>query len=265
MQKERRQEGQENVNMSVELLSRDESKAQFMVEDVHFSVVNALRRAIITNVKTIAIDDVVIYNNTSTMYDEILAHRLGLIPIKTIPELEKSKKEVIFTLNEIGPKTVHSGNLTSSDPDIVPVYDSMVIVSLKLGESIELEAKAKFGDGNEHAKFTPAHVFYHFYPKIDIIKENIRNASKIAEKCPVDILQAEGERLSVKKGQLSRCILCGACEDFAGKDIISISSDNKKIVFEMESWGQLQLKQIIDEALDSLQEETEAVREKTIK
>ncbi|MCW1293928.1 MAG: DNA-directed RNA polymerase subunit D [Candidatus Parvarchaeota archaeon] len=251
--------------MAVEVISKGENRAQFLITDTHFSVVNALRRAIITGVKTIAIDDVIIYNNTSTMYDEILAHRLGLIPIKTIPELERSKKEVVFTLKEIGPKIVHSGDLKSSDPDIVPVYDDMVIVPLKLGESIDLEAKTKFGDGNEHTKFTPAHVFYHFYPKIDITKENVKNASQIAEKCPVNILEAEDGKLSVKKGQLSRCILCGACEDFAGKDIIRVSSDNKKIVFEIESWGQLSLKQIVDEALDLLMEEAEAVKESIIK
>ncbi len=251
--------------MPVETLSKDEKKAQFLVTDSHFSILNALRRAIITNVKTMAIDDVTIYSNTSSMYDEILAHRLGLMPLKTFPELEKSKKEVVFSLKEIGPKVVHSGDLKSSDPDIVPVYDNMVIVSLKLGETIELEAKAKFGDGSEHTKFTPAHVFYHFYPKIDIIKENVKNAAQIAAKCPVNILEAEGGKLSVKKGQLSKCILCKACEEFAGEDVIKISSNNKKIIFEMESWGQLSLKQIIDEAFDSLVEEAETVKEKTLK
>ncbi|MGC8516870.1 MAG: DNA-directed RNA polymerase subunit D [Candidatus Acidifodinimicrobium sp.] len=251
--------------MPVETLSKDDKKAQFLVTDSHFSMLNALRRAIITNVKTMAIDEVTIYTNTSSMYDEILANRLGLIPLKTIPELEKSKKEVVFSLKEIGPKVVHSGDLKSSDPDIVPVYDNMVLVSLKIGESIDLEAKATFGDGSEHTKFTPAHVFYHFYPKIEITKENVKNAAQVAEKCPVNILEADGGKLSVKKGQISRCILCKACEEFAGEDIIKISSDNKKIIFEIESWGQLSLKQIIDEAFDSLKEEAEAIKDKITK
>ena len=54
---------------------------EFDLINVDASIANALRRSMISEVPTMAIENVYIYNNTSVMHDEILAHRLGLIPI----------------------------------------------------------------------------------------------------------------------------------------------------------------------------------------
>ncbi len=245
--------------MEASIIKSGDSEAELMLKDFKISLVNAMRRAIINSVNTVAIEDVTIYKNTSSMYDEILASRLGQVPIKTPPGLKKSKKEFTFKLKETGPKAVHASDLVSSDKDVRPVYDDMLIVNLKEGEVLEFEAKAIFGSGQEHVKFSPAHVFYHFYPKISIPKASVKGASKIAALCPVDILDGSGDKLSVKKGKLQECILCMACEDFAGPDVIKISSEQDKVVFNIESWGQLGIKDIFDEALSSLEDELKEV------
>ena len=139
--------------MEVSLLEQKDNKVSFVFSDFKLSLVNAIRRSIINSVRTLAIEDVTVYKNTSTMYDEVLASRLGLIPLKTFPELGKSKKEFIFKLKEMGPKAVHASDLVPSDKDVVPVYGDMLIINLKEGEAIELEAKAVFGSGVDHAKF----------------------------------------------------------------------------------------------------------------
>lgn len=245
--------------MEVSLLEQKDNKVSFVFSDFKLSLVNAIRRAVINSVKTLAIEDVTVYKNTSTMYDEVLASRLGLIPLKTFPELSKSRKEFLFKLKEMGPKAVHASDLIPSDKDVVPVYGDMLIINLKEGESIDLEAKAIFGSGMDHAKFTPAHVFYHLYPKITIKNGAVKNAAKIASLCPVNILEGSGDALAVKKGKLQECILCKACEDFAGEDVIKISSEQNKVVFALESWGQLEPKEVLSEAIDSLTEEAEEI------
>ena len=49
------------------------------------SLANALRRVIISEVPTMAIETVFVMNNTSVIQDEVLSHRLGLVPIHVDP------------------------------------------------------------------------------------------------------------------------------------------------------------------------------------
>lgn len=238
------------------------TNSSLLLSGFKLSLVNALRRAVINSVEVIAIEDVTIYKNTSSMYDEVLASRLGLVPIKTEPSLSKSKKEIIFKLKETGPKAVHASDLVPSDKDIVPVYPDTLLLNLKEGESIELEAKTMFGTGKDHIKFSPAHVSYHFYPVINIKKGSVKNAAHVASLCPVNILEGSGNDLSVKKGMTQECILCKACEDYAGEENVKISSDPDKIVFDIDNWGQLETGEILKQALDSLSEEIKVLGKK---
>lgn len=49
------------------------------------AIANAYRRIMLAEVPTMAIEHVFIMNNTSVIQDEMLAHRLGMIPIKVDP------------------------------------------------------------------------------------------------------------------------------------------------------------------------------------
>lgn len=60
--------------------SEDELVVEFNHVDVSF--VNALRRILLSEIPTVAIEMVYMWNNTSIIHDEVLAHRLGLIPIR---------------------------------------------------------------------------------------------------------------------------------------------------------------------------------------
>lgn len=119
-----------------------------------------------------AIDDVVILENSSVMFDELVAHRLGLIPLKTdlnrynLPEecdcknpLGCQKCRVLLVLDaEANDKvrTVNSSDLVSEDPDTKPIADNVPIVKLAPGQKIKLEAYARLGKGSEHATWQPA-------------------------------------------------------------------------------------------------------------
>ena len=126
------------------------------------SFANALRRVIISEVPTLAIEDVNILQNNSVVYDEMLALRLGLIPIKADPEDYWNKKDfkVAFVLKGDGPGTVYSRDLQPMDPSIVPAFPDIPIVKMVEGQKVELEAWATVGTGKEHAKWQAGHAFY---------------------------------------------------------------------------------------------------------
>ncbi|KAK5141390.1 hypothetical protein LTR04_002625, partial [Oleoguttula sp. CCFEE 6159] len=58
----------------------------FSLIGVDASIANAFRRILIAEIPTLAIEEVYIFNNTSIIQDEVLAHRLGLIPLTGNPE-----------------------------------------------------------------------------------------------------------------------------------------------------------------------------------
>ena len=132
---------------------------------------NALRRFAIREVPCMAIDEIVIHENSSVLYDEILAHRLGLIPLTTdlegyiLPQdcdcktsLGCTKCRVLLVLDAVATdevKTIYSGDLVSEDTRVKPYVDNIPIIKLAPSQKIKLEAYAKLGKGRHHAKWQP--------------------------------------------------------------------------------------------------------------
>ena len=56
--------------------------ASFSLIGLDASLANALRRILIAEVPTLAIEQVFVKNNTSVLADEVLTHRLGLVPLQ---------------------------------------------------------------------------------------------------------------------------------------------------------------------------------------
>ncbi|HUK80031.1 MAG TPA: DNA-directed RNA polymerase subunit D [Nitrososphaerales archaeon] len=160
--------------VEVKVLEDTGNSVSLQLEGIDRSYANAVRRFCIAEVPAMAIDDVVILENSSVLYDEILAHRLGMIPIKTdlsrynLPEdcdcgnpLGCHKCRVLFVLDAKGKdkvSTVMSGDLVSEDRDVRPVSETIPLVKLAMGQSVKLEAYARLGRGKEHAKWQPCSV-----------------------------------------------------------------------------------------------------------
>ena len=160
--------------VKVKVIEDTGDSVTLQLDGIDRSYANAVRRFCIAEVPAMAIDDVVILENSSVLYDEILAHRLGMIPIKTdferynLPEdcdcgnpLGCHKCRVLFVLDAKGKdkvSTVHSGDLVSEDREIRPVSETIPLVKLAFGQSVKLEAYARLGKGKEHAKWQPCTV-----------------------------------------------------------------------------------------------------------
>ena len=116
-----------------------DSTIRFVLEGTDTSMANALRRVIIAEVPTIAIDLVEVIENSSCLCDEFLAHRLGLIPLlsEKASEMEfpydyagddESKTDVSIDLRVkcVSDNTVDvtSDDLICNDDRVVPIdYD----------------------------------------------------------------------------------------------------------------------------------------------
>jgi DNA-directed RNA polymerase subunit D len=155
----------------IDILQKEEERIVIKFSDVPRQYVNAIRRLSISEVPTLAIDDVVILENSSVMHDEAIAHRLGLIPLRTdldrfvMPHdcdckstLGCSKCRVLLVLDsEANEKTkvVTSGELLSEDELVKPVSNDIPIVVLAPSQKLKFEAYARLGVGKDHAKWQP--------------------------------------------------------------------------------------------------------------
>jgi DNA-directed RNA polymerase subunit D len=160
------------VAIKIEILEKSNDIIKFSVEGIKPSFANALRRIMISEIPTMAIEWVDFKKNDSALYDELLAHRLGLIPLtydKKAYKLPEECKDASvkdaqcfakLKLNKKGPCVVYSGDLESEDESVKPVFDKIPIVELLEGQEIELIAYARLGYGREHIKWQGAVVGY---------------------------------------------------------------------------------------------------------
>lgn len=194
--------------MKVDVLSHKGSEIKFSVEGVKSSFASALRRIMIGEIPTMAIEFVDFKKNDSALADEVVANRMGLIPLtfdeKTynLPSECKcegkgcSNCQVTLVLKKKGPAVVYSGDMKSTDKGVKPVHDKVPITELFEDQDIELEAIAQLGKGRDHAKWQGAVVGYKVEDnKKDTFVFNVESISGI----PVDDLVVRSSEVLEKK------------------------------------------------------------------
>ena len=288
MQEEGRQERKKGLRggiimIKIELLEKDkkQKKLSFVLKNTNAAFANTLRRSAIGEVPIMAIEDIEFRNNSSALYDEIIAHRIGLIPLTTdlksynLPDKCKcngkgcAQCQLKLTLKVRGQGTVYASELKSTDPKVKPVYPKTPITKLLKGQKLELEATAILGRGKDHAKWCPGLVYYKNMPVININKQ-CKNPELVIEQCPQNVFEIKNNNLVVNRDNLLKCHLCNACVDICEpKGAIILDNTNKDFIFYVESWGQLSCKEIIDEALkiikDTSDEFIKEIKKKPVK
>lgn len=245
--------------MKIEKLSKTNEKISFIIYGITNSIANSIRRSIF-EISTLAIDSVEFYKNDSALYDEFIAQRLGLIPLKadlkTLSKREDCsckgkgclKCAVNLKLKAKGPCTVYASDLKGKGFEII--YPEMPIVILSQDQELELVAEAKLGNGKEHAKFNPGLIWFNSYPKAEISK-NCNNCGECIKVCPRKAISNQGNKILIDE---KKCDLCGACIETCNKlkEAIKLAPSQEDFVFYVESFGQLSPEEIFNISINQL-------------
>lgn len=212
------------------------------------SLANAIRRSV-AEVPTLAIDEVEIYKNDSALYDEMLAHRLGLVPLKTEKSMT-SKTKVDFKLSKSGPCTVYASDLKGPTDT---AYPKIPLTILGEDHKLELLATAILGKGLDHAKYTPGLCYYRHLLEVKSSPEIDKTVQKSS-----GLIKPE------KKGSKWICDLNeGEIKTIENADKEAIKNTDE-MLFIIESYGNMPAKDILIKAIEALEENLDAF-EKDIK
>lgn len=252
--------------MEIKQVTKKVDKLRFTLQGVDVSLANALRRTMISEVPSMAIEEVFIAENTSILFDEIIAHRLGLIPLKT--DLDSyvlreectcqgagcSRCQVSFYLDrtaENDVETILSGDLKSDDSNTIPVSPDIPITKMTRGQKLSLEAYARLGIGKEHAKWEPVSAcFYKYMPVVEVDRRKCNLCENCISVCPKNIFKKEKDKIILQN--VEDCILCHECVKKCDPEAITISYDKNKLLYTVESTGVLPPERILEEALKIL-------------
>ena len=188
--------------MNITNAKKEDETLTFTLGGTTPAFANALRRLMMMQVPTLAIKNVSFFVNSSALYDEMIAQRLGLIPLTT-DAAAKTSYEVTLSIDKEGPCTVYSGDLVLSDSKTKVVDEKIPIVKLIEGQQLKLEATAIPGVGKEHAKYQPAIVSYGYEPGEDKFRFIIESTGTMASE---KIAQKAAGVLSDLSKEFSKCL-----------------------------------------------------------
>lgn len=250
--------------MKVEIKELKPKKAVLKIEETKPYFVNALRRIMLSELPKLAIDHVTIYDNTTALFDEIISHRLGLIPIPTDLSLLSFRADCVckgkgcpnctvrYTLSKEGAGMVLSGDLQPAEKSWAIKEDKIPIVELFGEQRLILEVEAVLGKGRTHAKWqsviSPG---YHMIPNIEFDKKRIQEVKEFVSKLPKDLVEIKSDRL-----ELNNIKDLSVLESHIEKeeiDFIKISKDPTKVLLSFETDGAFTAKDALLESAKILE------------
>lgn len=272
--------------VTVKIQDLQPRRARLLIEEATPYFVNSLRRVLLSEVPKMAIHDVILYDNNSGLFDEMVAHRVGLLPVPTDLNLLKFRSEctgnreegaaackgcptctIRYTLSKEGPGTVYSRDLQPEQPAFAIADPNIPIVELLKGQRLILEAEAVLGVGRDHAKWQVCSgVGYKYYPTVKVNNDHIQNADAIAKSCPVDVFEAKKGQLEVVREEA--CILCNACVEAdraTGGKGVTVRGDESRFIFRFETDGSLKPEAALLKAVELMKNRLVEFEEKALK
>lgn len=234
----------------MELIEKKENQITFAAE-IDESLANAIRRYI-NQIPILAIDEVEILKNDSPLYDETIAHRLGLIPLKEDKDTKKKNPKIKLIAKKEG--MVYSQELKGAKI----VYDNMPITFLDKGQELEIKATTAKGEGSEHSKFSPGLMFYRNVAEITIDKEFYDKIKKII---PGNEIKERKDKIVIldnKKREISD-VCEGICNQYEKTAEINLKNE---LVITLESFGQINVEEIFKKSIEELRKDLLKVSKK---
>ena len=275
--------------MDIEIIEMADRKAKFVLKNSSPAMANALRRTLLSDIPKMAIDTVEFYTgkiegedgkeyeSITPLFEEIIAHRLGMLPVPTDLGLYVPQSEcecggegcpnctIMYSLRKTGPATVLSSDLPLGGPnsDKLRIVDEFIpIVELTADQGITVYAKAVLGTAKKHVKWQVCNgVGYKYMPVIEIDPKHASDEQVVAcaELCPAG-LEVKSKKLVVKDP-----VACGyakgCLERLDETEGITVNWDDSNFLFKFETDGSLTAQQALDIAIETLSKEAKGFAE----
>lgn len=261
--------------MNTKIVSLNEDTIRFLVDGVNAAFANSLRRTMVAEVPIMTVEDIFYFDNSSIVPDEVLAHRIGFVPLTTdldnyvLPEecdceaeLGCPKCRAGMTM-DIEAKddtvTVYSGDIVPEDPSIAPVSKRIPLAKLAPGQAIKFEAYAQLGQGKVHAKWSPVSMCV--YQNVALVDVEDEAATK-------ECLDACGDDVAVIEGSVLKVIDIQGferyrrCRELVRHEEIMRGLKKDEFLFTVESTGGLPPERIVKEAVKMLKQKLSTLRGK---
>ena len=270
--------------MKVKLRKNEQFFAQVEFEDVNYSFVNSIRRSLVSMVPCLAIHEVDFhmgslgayvdeesgeekeYESISAMFNEIVAHRIGMLPIptdeKTVEAFGESigddskQPDIMYSLHKQGPCTVYSGDLepVNGDASLVIPETSVPIVKLAEGQAILVYAKAKMGTAKQHAKWQTV-VAPRFYQAPTLTVSSGKGSKTVIDTVGKENFKKKGKNHVIDdpvKAHEAIKKLESLWNDEDAKNAMTVTRNKTHFILEFETTGAMEAKLALEQALKSL-------------
>ena len=267
----------------------DDYYAQIEFKEVNYSFVNSVRRALISMVPCLAVHEVDFhmgslgtyvdeetgdeneYESISAMFNEIIAHRIGMLPIptddKTIEAFgdavndDSKQPDIMYSLHKQGPCTVYSGDFepVNGDNSLIIPESKVPIVKLTEGQAILVYAKAKMGTAKKHTKWqcTVAPRFYQA-PTLTVVSG--KGSKTVIDTVGKDKFTKKGKNHIIKDPVVAHEALKTLeklWNDDEAKNAMEVTTKKQHFIFEFETNGAMKAKLALEQALKALNDHCE--------
>jgi len=270
--------------MKVNVRKMEDYYAQVEFKDVNYSFVNSVRRSLLSMVPCLAIHEVDFhmgslgsyvdeesgeereYESISAMFNEIISHRIGMLPIptdeKTVEAFGDSidddgkQPDIMYSLHKQGPCTVYSGDLepVSGDDSLVIPESKVPIVKLGEGQAILVYAKAKMGNAKRHTKWQCA-VAPRFYQAPTLVVSSGKGSKTVLETVGKSKFKKKGKNQIIDdpvEAHKALRKLERLWNDQDAQDSMEVTTKKDHFIFEFETNGAMKAKLALEQALKAL-------------
>jgi len=229
-----------------------ENQITFATE-ISETLINSIRRYV-NEIPVLAIDEVEISQNGSPLYDETLAHRMGLVPFK-MEKAYKEDTEVKISLKKKGPGTIYSEDIKG---DAKVVYEKIPLTIVKGNQEMDIKGIARLGKGSYHTKYSPGFIFYRNSTEVILEKSLLEQIKKV---CPKNEIKEKGDKIIVVDNLAQD--VCDICEGIAEKNKKTAEVKiEKDMIITVESFGQIEPKEIFKKAVEGLKDDLHSISKK---